>query len=228
MEIIPVIDLMGGKVVRAQGGQRDQYLPLVSTVTSSVLLEQVVADLLAFYPFKTLYIADLDSIAGHELDMASYQRLVSHYPEVNFWLDSGIKNKSDWREIDELGVLPIIASESLIELSLLEEMREGIVSLDFQGDEFIGDSRLWQQTKLWPQRVIAMSLANVGMAIGPNMVLIEQIKLKKPQMSVIAAGGIRMIQDIELLVDAGVKQALVGSAIYDGKLRREDIEKLSH
>lgn len=228
MEIIPVIDLMGGKVVRAQGGQRDRYLPLVSTVTSSVLLEQVVADLLAFYPFKTIYIADLDSIAGHELDTASYQILVSHYREVNFWLDSGIKNESDWREIDELGVLPVIASESLVELSLLEEVRKGIVSLDFQGDEFIGDNRLWQQTGLWPQRVIAMSLANVGMSIGPNMTLIEQIKFKRPQASVIAAGGIRTNQDIELLVDAGIQQALVGSAIHDGNLRREDIEKLSH
>ncbi len=64
MEIIPVIDVMKGRVVQAKGGVRAAYQPLQSQLTQQTDTIAVVADLLAYAPFKTLYMADLDAIMG--------------------------------------------------------------------------------------------------------------------------------------------------------------------
>ena len=45
--LIPVLDLMNGKVVRAVGGRRDEYRPVVSTLTPSTEPVEVAMALLA-------------------------------------------------------------------------------------------------------------------------------------------------------------------------------------
>ena len=62
MEIIPVVDLMGGVVVRARMGQRDLYQPITTPLAATSDPVDVVRGLLAVYPFTTLYVADLDAI----------------------------------------------------------------------------------------------------------------------------------------------------------------------
>src|SRR5436309_152588 len=61
-EIIPVIDLMGGLVVRDRGGERDFYRPLVSPLAVSARPADVVRGLLQLHAFRQVYIADLDAI----------------------------------------------------------------------------------------------------------------------------------------------------------------------
>ena len=36
MEVIPVIDLLGGQVVRGVAGRRDEYRPIVSQIAEAV------------------------------------------------------------------------------------------------------------------------------------------------------------------------------------------------
>lgn len=67
MQIIPVIDVMGGIVVHASGGIRDQYQPLQSVLTSSCEPIEVISELLARYKSKIIYIADIDAIRNHHL-----------------------------------------------------------------------------------------------------------------------------------------------------------------
>ena len=68
MQIIPVIDVMGGIVVHASGGDRAHYQPLKSILTSSCDPFEVITDLLAWHDFKKVYIADLDAICQHNFD----------------------------------------------------------------------------------------------------------------------------------------------------------------
>ena len=63
MEVIPVIDLKGGAVVRARLGLRQSYAPIVTTLARTSAPLDVVAGLLTIHPFRTVYIADLDAIA---------------------------------------------------------------------------------------------------------------------------------------------------------------------
>ena len=63
MRIIPVLDVMGGIVVRAVAGRRSEYRPLVSKLTTSVEPAEVARTLLAKSGADELYVADLDAIS---------------------------------------------------------------------------------------------------------------------------------------------------------------------
>ena len=64
MEIIPVIDLMAGHVVHARFGNRQHYQPIQSLLCNSSKPVDIIQALLELYPFKTIYIADIDAIQG--------------------------------------------------------------------------------------------------------------------------------------------------------------------
>ena len=70
MDIIPVIDLMGGQAVHAKLGRRDEYRPLQSRLCRTSRPLDVAEALLALYPFRTLYLADLDAIRGGRAQFA--------------------------------------------------------------------------------------------------------------------------------------------------------------
>lgn len=226
MEIIPVIDLKGGIVVHAKAGHRDQYLPLQSLITSSIQLTEVIADLLTFFPFKTIYIADLDCISGVGIDWAYYHTIVSQFPSVSFWLDAGVRGADEIAQIAQLDLLPVVGSESLTTLTDLQDNDQFILSLDFKAGRFLGLAALWERVDLWPEQVIAMNLDYVGTAQGPDYALIRQLRLKNPNASIIAAGGVRSVSDIHSLVNEHVSQILVASALHNGRLRLNDLQTL--
>ena len=64
-EVIPVLDLKNGRAVAAFAGQRDHYQPVRSILhaTSNPLdLARAIRETLGL---RTLYLADLDAIAGN-------------------------------------------------------------------------------------------------------------------------------------------------------------------
>jgi len=227
VEIIPVIDLLGGIVVQAKAGQREQYLPLESLLTDSVELLSVVSDLLAFYRFNTVYIADLDAIAGDDSSLDDIALLIKQYPDISFWLDAGIRNIDDLNRVIKLGFVPVVGSESLETLAVLQTDKKIVLSLDRKIELQLGLSALWETPALWPEQIIAMDLDYVGMGKGPSYDLIEQIQSEKPGVSIVAAGGVRAEKDLIQLASRGVKQVLVGSAIHSGMLTREVIQDIT-
>ena len=85
MQAIPVIDLMGGQVVRARMGDRASYRPLESPLSPTSEPVDVVRGLLEVFPFPTLYVADLDAIQGRRRqlpDVAPHSRRVSIIADV--------------------------------------------------------------------------------------------------------------------------------------------------
>ena len=221
MEIIPVIDLMRGKVVHATGGVRADYPFLTSVLTQSHEPLSVIRDLCEHAPFSTFYIADLDAIEGGDKNYDFYQTLSQQFPDIEFMLDAGIKNKQDWlRFLDYPNIIPIIGSETLLELNWLndESVKErGILSLDFKAKHFLGDKHLLDNEKLWTRRIIVMNLDCIASAAGTDLSLLTQIQ-SQTQSDIIAAGGIRGKYDLRSLEQQGIKQVLVASALHDGRL----------
>lgn len=222
MEIIPVIDIMGGKVVQAKGGGRTHYPLLKSALTQSHHPQQVISDVLNYYPFKTIYIADLDAIEIDADNHALYLALMNTFPKVNFWIDAGIKTEQCWHKfIDYLTVTPVIGSESLVdsEWLLSENIKShSILSLDFKKGVFLDQTELVQQAALWTERVIVMNLDNVGEQSGPNLNQLMALKQRSQHSQLIAAGGIRDKQDLIRLAEQGIEHALVASALHTGEL----------
>lgn len=219
MEIIPVIDCMGGIVVQACGGCRQNYPPLQSIVTKHTDPMKVIADLKSIHPFNAIYLADLDAICHKTMNLAFYQQLVRLFPDLVFCLDAGIKVQRDWQILSEIiGIEPVIASESLQHLDLLTLAKQGILSLDFKGDEFVGDPALLQQANRWPDNVIVMNLDSVGSQAGPDTEMLQKIQRTRSDVNVIAAGGVRNQQDLTILSEMGINSALVASALHNGNL----------
>ena len=70
--------------------------------------------------------------------------------------------------------------------------------------------------------VIYTDIATDGMLKGPNLEAMKEM-LEKTGMDVIASGGVSEEKDLENLEKCGVSGAIVGKAIYDGRV---DLEKV--
>src|SRR5260370_28707068 len=97
MDIIPVLDLRGGIVVRAHRGQRDQYRPLESPLSPTSDPVDAMRGLYLVYPFRTFYVADLDAIMGTGNNEAVLRRLKAEFPAAALWVDNGVSDPSSAR-----------------------------------------------------------------------------------------------------------------------------------
>src|SRR4051794_12930086 len=120
MEIIPVIDLKDGVVVRARMGRRDQYRPIETPLSPTSDPGAVVDGLLSLYAFRTVYIADLDAIDGREDHCTVVAQLRERHPQLALWVDNGTADAcaaAAWLD-RELGCL-VLGSESQRNLAVV-------------------------------------------------------------------------------------------------------------
>lgn len=229
MEIIPVIDVLGGKVVHARGGVRSQYPLLQSVLTSHYEPLQVIIDVLAWQPFSTIYIADLDAILEQQQNIALYKILAEHFPQVTFLLDAGIDSKLSWQYfLDYPNIKPVIGSETLVDIAWLSDpaiQQKSILSLDFQHGQFLGDQQLLQQPALWADNIIAMNIDHIGAQSGPDFELLASLQRQAINSQIIAAGGVRSEQDLIDLERQGIERVLIASALHDGRITKRNVEK---
>ncbi|HXY70803.1 MAG TPA: HisA/HisF-related TIM barrel protein, partial [Gemmatimonadales bacterium] len=71
MRIVPVLDLKGGIVVHARRGRRDEYAPLRSPLVEGCEPVAVARALCTACRTTTLYVADLDALAGEPVNEAA-------------------------------------------------------------------------------------------------------------------------------------------------------------
>jgi phosphoribosylformimino-5-aminoimidazole carboxamide ribotide isomerase len=229
VEIIPVIDVLGGKVVQARGGVRLQYPLLQSVLTSHCEPLKVIIDVLAWQPFSTIYIADLDAILEQHQNTALYKSLAEDFPQVTFLLDAGIDSKDSWQHfLDYPNIKPVIGSETLVNIAWLSDsgiQQKSILSLDFQHGQFLGDQQLLQQPEVWAENIIAMNIDHIGAHSGPDFELLTSLQRQAINSQIIAAGGVRSEQDLTELERQGIDRVLIASALHDGRITKRSVEK---
>ncbi len=234
MQVIPVIDLLNGEVVHAKKGLRQTYQPMHSPLCSSSDPLTVVAAIMAMHPFKQLYIADLNAIQKlpnkTRSNYASIAQISHAYPELELWLDAGFQHSADLLEWQTLNVSIILASENFHNMQdylALSQQHEFILSLDFFSDGFHGPKALFKHTEDWPERVIIMSLSDVGANQGFNKTRLEQITQSNKGSRWYAAGGVRDEQDLLSLKALGVHGALVASALHNQQISGASLSRLA-
>jgi phosphoribosylformimino-5-aminoimidazole carboxamide ribotide isomerase len=230
-ELIPVVDLMGGLVVHARAGERDRYRPLErSALTDSPEPMAVIRGLLDLYPFRSLYIADLDAIRKQGDHRALIRELRLAFPDLLFWVDAAFARACGCRRFLDAGLgLLVLGSESQTDTELLESLQgepRVVLSLDYMGERPLGAAALFDTPSLWPERVIVMTLARVGASTGPDLDRLRRIRAAAPNRRVYAAGGVRGQDDLRTLRDLGCAGALVASALHDGRLDRAALDRL--
>jgi phosphoribosylformimino-5-aminoimidazole carboxamide ribotide isomerase len=227
MDIIPVLDLRGGIVVRARMGQRDQYRPLQSPLSPTSDPIDVMRGLRSVYPFKTFYIADLDAIMGTANNEVTLRQLKAEFPGAAFWVDNGVAELSaalSWLDTGP-GHL-VVGSESQRDTALMRRLSAHgrvVLSLDFREQAFQGPPALLDDVEFWPRRLIVMTLARVGSGAGPDLDRLRAVRDVAAGRSIYAAGGVRSRADLAALRREGIAGALVATSLHDGRLHGDDL-----
>ncbi len=232
MEIIPVIDIRNGVVVRARRGERSSYRPIETPLSPGADPLGVAKGLLALHPFRSLYVADLDGIERGRPSWAVLERLAAELPNIALWTDFGCSDApaaADYLARVPGGVL-VIGTESQTNESLLRRLRHhprAALSVDHFGEAYRGPPAILDDPPLWPERVIVMTLGRVGSGEGPDVETLSRIAARAGDRHVYAAGGIRGEDDCRRLRAAGIAGALVASALHDGALGAAALKRIS-
>jgi phosphoribosylformimino-5-aminoimidazole carboxamide ribotide isomerase len=244
VRIIPVIDLLGGVVVRGVAGKRSAYRPIVSSLCSSSKPTAVAQALLSNFGLPELYVADLDAIAGAEPAWRIYEDLVAC--GVRLLIDAGVADLDRTAALAQfcprgtslagiiVGLESIAAPDLLSELVSTVGSERFIFSVDLKQGRPITPVPTWQDlppaeiaaaaVAAGARRLIVLDLADVGVSGGVGtLALCEQLRAAYPQCELIAGGGVRGPADLDAMTAAGCDAALVASALHDGRITKKDL-----
>jgi phosphoribosylformimino-5-aminoimidazole carboxamide ribotide isomerase len=213
--------------------------------------ENVAWALVEKFGLDTAYVADLDAICfppeQKEYSVPCYRRIANQGLEL--WLDAGIGSARAAREMHEtlarlqiraewvIGLESLSSPQALGEIGEVLNPAQMIASLDLKAGEPITTIVEWQSSTPLEiarellatgiSRLIVLDLADVGTGGGTRTLdLCRDIRCDHPEIELIAGGGVRGIDDLKALVDAGCDAALVASALHDGRLTREAIRQV--
>lgn len=228
MHIVPVIDLLGGRVVHAIRGERRHYRPLVSALSRDTAPQPLARALCEHCATDTLYLADLDALQGRAIQGDALAALLQALPRLQLWLDAGFGSRADFEALRApLGpladrVIPVYGSESLRSvddlLRCFETPAPALLSLDRRHGAPLDPGGVWQAPQHWPRDLIVMSLDRVGSAEGPDLAALAAVRAQAPDARLTGAGGVRGLADLQAAAAAGASAWLVASALHEGRL----------
>ena len=227
MELIPAIDVLNNIVVKAFSGERKKYKPIKSKLINSSNLENIINSLLKEYKFKIIYIADLNAIMGNKNNFNIIKRVSKKFPQIDFWVDYGVRTFLDFKKFENMLFKTIIGSETLKNTMELKKIykhkkKEIILSLDFKNDFFLGPLNLIKNKKLWPKKTIFMIIDSIGAKKIPKLIKLKKFgfDLKKDYY---LAGGISNNKDINFLKKNGFKGVILSTAIHERNIIYKDL-----
>ena len=248
LRIIPVIDIKDGLVVRGIAGRRDEYRPVESVLCDDASVGSVAGAFVEKLGLGEVYVADLNAIAGTEPAWSLYEQIAA--AGLDLWVDAGLRDAEDARRLAEFSgggrtIGSVIAGlETLSDTSALESMLEAVgpdrlvFSLDLKAGQPLADSPCWHgqsaeaiaavAVEAGVRRMIVLDLHRVGTDSGVGTEpLCRQIRVQHPKLELIAGGGVRGLDDLQRLAEAGCDAALVASALHDGRMTSETLARLA-
>jgi HisA/HisF family protein len=231
MRIVPVLDLKGGIVVHARRGRRAEYAPLRSPLVEGCEPVAVARALCAACRTSSLYVADLDALAGSPIDVATLTGLATVSEP---WVDAGATTPEREASLARAGVARnIVGTESLgadgadipaaasptPRRMLSVDLRDGALISprpELAGREPAAAAPL--ATALGVRELLVIDLLRVGSGSGPPLEAVAQLAETLPGLKIYAGGGVRDDADLDALESAGATGALVATALHEGRV----------
>ena len=235
IEIIPAIDIIDGKCVRLTKGDYS---------TKKVYNEDPVevAKMFESHGIKRLHTVDLDGAKSqHVVNYKTIEKIADHTSLV-IDFGGGIKSDKDIEIAFESGASMVtIGSIAVKQPALFEswlnrygdnkiilgaDVKEGLVSINGWKEE--GDVELLPFLRNYINKgidnVLCTDISRDGMLQGPSIDLYKKIMALFPQLHLIASGGVSCIEDIAELNEAGIPAVVFGKAIYEGKIKMNELK----
>jgi phosphoribosylformimino-5-aminoimidazole carboxamide ribotide isomerase len=234
-EIIPAIDLIDGKCVRLTEGDYSR---------KTVYHEDPLDAALGFEAagIRRLHLVDLDGAkAGRVINWPVLERIAGKTKlEIDF--GGGIKTREDVDRVLDNGakwatVGSIAVKNEAVLLSWFEEYGADrfFLGADVKGEQIAVAG--WQETtsiQLIPflqkyvnygmQYIFCTDVSKDGRLEGPATDLYKSVLEALPGLQLIASGGVSSMDDLESLKKAGCAGAIVGKAIYEGRIRIDQLK----
>lgn len=236
MRIIPAIDIIGGKCVRLTKGDY---------TTQKVYSEDPLDMAKRFedHGVKFLHLVDLDGAkARHIVNYKVLEAIASKTSlEVDF--GGGVKTSKDLDIAFEYGADKVTAGsiavhdpDLVLEWLRLYGAEKIILGADCK-DKMIVTNGWAEQSSIGVvdfikqyqtsgvTQVICTDIDVDGMLSGPSFELYKEI-LAETKVQLIASGGVSSIGDLQELSAKGCNAAIVGKAIYEGRISLTQIQEL--
>jgi phosphoribosylformimino-5-aminoimidazole carboxamide ribotide isomerase len=242
VEVIPVVDVLGGRAVRADGGRRSGYRPVESVLAATVDPVALARSFRRRLTLDRLYVADLDAIVsrGAELDCVATLVRTCSREGSRVWVDAGASEPAAVGALLDAGARRVIIGlETLPALDLLQPLvaRFGTERLAFSLDlrarrpvSRVGAVRRLDAGAIVRavleagfSTLIVLDLARVGSRRGLPLASMIQLRRAAPRARWIAGGGTRGLGDLLALARAGYDGCLVATALHDGSVGCEEI-----
>ncbi|TWT51510.1 1-(5-phosphoribosyl)-5-[(5-phosphoribosylamino)methylideneamino] imidazole-4-carboxamide isomerase [Thalassoglobus neptunius] len=241
MQLVPVLDLMDGQVVRGIAGRRNEYRANQSCFVQGSNPLQTACAFRERFGLKRLYVADLDAISGRQPDLRVLGELVESGFRIS--VDCGSVSLTTAEQLRQLDIDEIVIPlESLSDWQSVEQLIEVVpttqlrFSIDLMRGRPMGSVGEQESIRETTERVfgfgltkfIVLDLASVGMDGGLNTLEICQSILEmNAEAKIWTGGGIRNCEDLEGLREVcDVDGVLIASALHDGKISPAEVQRL--
>ena len=236
MRIIPAIDVMEGKCIRLTRGEFDA----MKTYNNDPL---AFAKSFEDGGMKYLHLVDLDGTRENRIVNWKVLESIASKTSLEIDFGGGLKSEAEIKTAFDLGASKVnIGSAAVILPDLFQKWLsqfgpEKIILAADSADRKIKVSGWIQSTDIdvaefiasWEKKgVIFVSCTDIskdGTLDGPSVGLYSEV-LSMTQINLIASGGIASLEDLKALKDAGCEGAILGKAIFEGKITLNQLSGL--
>ncbi len=229
MQILPAIDLRGGKCVNLIQGIAEQ-----ETVFSDSPVDM--AKRWQAEGAEYLHLVDLDGAFQRASANLHIVREIVNAIEIPVQLGGGIRSMAQVEAVLELGVnRAILGTAALRQPSLVKaacakygariavgiDAKDGMVATDGWLTVSQKSAVTFAREMEGVETIIYTDIKSDGMLKGPNVEATADI-INAVSADVIGSGGVTSLSDIEALKDIGASGAIIGRALYTGALTLRD------
>lgn len=236
IEIIPAIDIIEGKCVRlTKGDYNTQKIYNENPLEVAKAFEQA--------GIKRLHMVDLDGAKSQHIINYKVLESVTSHTDLTIDFGGGIKSDEDVRIAFENGASMITVGSVAVKrpdlfnewlntysanrIILGADVKDGCISINGWKEE--STHRLSDFLTFYTQKgitkVLCTDISKDGMLQGPAIPLYQSIMKLFPSMHLIASGGVSSIDDIDALHNAGIPAVVFGKAIYEGRIKLNQLLK---
>lgn len=237
MEIIPAIDIIDGKCVRLTQGDYSQ-----KKIYNEHPLE--VAKEFEGAGLQRLHLVDLDGAKAGQVKNWKVLETIAAKTGLTIDFGGGIKQQEDVHivfnsgaALATVGSIAVKNEEELLKWFTIFSADKFLLGADVK-DEKIAIGGWLETTDIWIydfiekyighgiQQIFCTDVSKDGKLEGPAIDLYKNILQKFPALHFIASGGVSSIDDLHALRDAGCSGAIVGKAIYEGRVVLNELRSL--